>query len=55
VFIKILYLVLVLCMIALVGVVGAAYLKIRKHMRESQNPPKSGQEDKNIPGTPSGS
>jgi hypothetical protein len=55
VFIKVLYVVLVLCTIALVGAVGAAYLKIRKHMRESDKASKSAAADKNIPGTPSGS
>jgi hypothetical protein len=55
VFIKVLYVVLVLCTIALVGAVGAAYLKIRKQMRESEKAPKSVSEDKNIPGSPSGS
>jgi len=55
VFIKVLYVVLVLCMIAVVGAVGAAYFRIRKHMlRESQNPQKGSLEDKNIPGPPSG-
>jgi len=55
VFIKVLYVLLVLCTIALVGAVGAAYLKIRKQMRESDKPPKGAAEDKNIPGSPSGS
>ena len=40
-FIKVLYVVLVLCTIALVGAVGAAYLKIRKHMRESEKTTKN--------------
>jgi archaellum component FlaG (FlaF/FlaG flagellin family) len=51
VFIKVLFVVLVLCTIALVGAVAAAYLKIRKHMRDSDKR----NEDKNYPGTPSGS
>jgi len=53
VFIKVLYLVLVLCMVAVAGAVIAAYLKIRKHMHASQDQPKS-TEDKNISGPPSG-
>lgn len=52
-FIKVLYVVLVLCMVAVAGAVIAAYLKIRKHMHESQDQQKSTQ-DKNIPGPPSG-
>lgn len=54
-FIKVLYVVLVLCTIALVGAVGAAYLKIRKHMRESDKAPKNAAEDKTHTGMPSGS
>jgi phage shock protein PspC (stress-responsive transcriptional regulator) len=51
VFIKVLYVVFVLCTIALVGAVVAAYLKVRKHMHESDKR----NDDKNYPGTPSGS
>jgi len=38
VFIKILYLVLVLCMGALVGAVIAAYFRIRRHMNRTSKP-----------------
>jgi hypothetical protein len=38
VFIKVLYVVLVLCTVALMGAVAAAYLKIRRHMRDSHTP-----------------
>jgi hypothetical protein len=55
VFIKVLFVVLVLCMIALVGAVGAAYLKIRKQMRESEKGSQSAVKDKNQTGMPSGS
>jgi hypothetical protein len=55
VFIKVLYVVLVLCTIALVGAVGAAYLKIRKHMRESEKATKNAAEDNTNTGKPSGS
>jgi len=55
VFIKVLYVVLVLCMVALLGAVGAAYLKIRKQMRDSGKASKGAVEDKNQTGMPSGS
>jgi hypothetical protein len=36
VFIKILYVVLVLCMVAVVGAVIAGYFRIRRHMSDSR-------------------
>jgi len=39
VFIKILYVVLVLCVVAVVGAVVAGYLRIRRHMNASKAAP----------------
>jgi len=45
VFIKILYLLLVLCMGALIGAVIAGYLRIRRQMKQSSKPPKNTTEE----------
>jgi uncharacterized protein YneF (UPF0154 family) len=40
VFIKVLFVVLVLCTLALLGAVAAGYLRVRRQMRSSEKPQK---------------
>ncbi|HWR16527.1 MAG TPA: hypothetical protein VN577_17010 [Terriglobales bacterium] len=57
-FIKALYVLLVLCLIALVGAVAAAYVKIRRHMKDSTKNPEgavSQMHHETPPGTRTGS
>jgi hypothetical protein len=54
VLIKILYVVLVLCTIALVGAVAAGYFKIRRHMRGADKDTKSVSDNANEPQNPTG-
>jgi len=52
VLIKVFYVVLVLCTIALSGAVAAAYLKIRRHMREGRKAAETQERPRNASESP---